>query len=67
MFFLMLGINRGKVSAADDIITVQVPLQYGQSEARTMLNMINDFRTGDDAWITIQTIQQRFPAKDLAN
>lgn len=31
-------------------ISVNVKAVYGQTEARTMLKMINDFRTGPDAW-----------------
>ncbi|MCQ2443764.1 MAG: CAP domain-containing protein, partial [Oscillospiraceae bacterium] len=30
--------------------TVIVTAKYGQTEARKMLQMINDFRTGNDAW-----------------
>ncbi len=28
----------------------QVPVTYGQTEARKMIDMINGFRTGSDAW-----------------
>lgn len=38
------------VYAAPDEITIQLDVTYGQSEARKMLDMINNFRTGDDAW-----------------
>ena len=31
-------------------VTVQAEVKYGQTEARTMLDMINSFRTGSDAW-----------------
>ncbi len=30
--------------------TVKVTGKFGQTNARTMLDMINEFRTGDDAW-----------------
>ncbi|MDO4942943.1 MAG: CAP domain-containing protein [Lachnospiraceae bacterium] len=30
--------------------TVRIDVTYGQTEARTMLDMVNEFRTGDDAW-----------------
>jgi hypothetical protein len=33
-----------------DTVTVQVTGKYGQTEARTMLDMVNNFRTGSDAW-----------------
>lgn len=35
---------------AADTVTVGVTGTYGQSEARSMLAMINEFRTGKDAW-----------------
>lgn len=35
---------------AADMITLPFTVQYGQSEARTMLDMINNFRTGGKAW-----------------
>ena len=38
------------VSAADaEGNTQEITVTYGQTEARTMFEMINDFRTGDDA------------------
>lgn len=37
-------------AAGSDVRTVGIDVTYGQSEARTMLDMINEFRTGDDAW-----------------
>ena len=33
-----------------DILSVDVEGKYGQSEGRKMFDMINEFRTGDDAW-----------------
>lgn len=38
-----------KVQAAD-IHTVPITTQYWQSEARKQLDMVNEFRTGDEAW-----------------
>ncbi len=38
-----------KVHAAD-IITVPITGRYRQTESRAMLDMINQFRTGSDAW-----------------
>lgn len=35
---------------AAQTLTVPVSVKYGQSDARSMLKMINDFRTGSDAW-----------------
>lgn len=33
-----------------EIDTVYVNVTYGQTEARSMLDMVNEFRTGDEAW-----------------
>lgn len=38
----------GSKASADS--TIEVTVQYGQTEARTILNMINELRTGNDAW-----------------
>ncbi len=38
------------VSASAASGTVEVPVTYRQTEARSMLSMINEFRTGSDAW-----------------
>ncbi len=37
-------------AADSNLQTVKYYVTYGQADARTMLGMINDFRTGDDAW-----------------
>ena len=37
-----------EAKAADSQFCYDV--KYGQTEARTMLEMINQFRTGDEAW-----------------
>ena len=37
-------------ASAATTYTVPVTVKYGQTEARSMLNMINKFRTGKDAW-----------------
>ena len=46
---LTISANCLPVSAAETI-TLPVTVKYGQSEARTMLDMINEFRTGGSAW-----------------
>ncbi|MCB6994382.1 CAP domain-containing protein [bacterium 210820-DFI.6.37] len=50
-FLLTLAVsaNCGAVFA-EDTLSVNVPVTYGQTEARSMLSMINEFRTGEDAW-----------------
>ncbi len=42
-------------SLAAHITRVSVPVIYGQTEARTMLGAINEFRTGSDAWYWNET------------
>ena len=37
--------------AAEDTVTINVTGTYGQSEARQMLGLINDFRTDGTAWL----------------
>ncbi|MCD7842558.1 MAG: CAP domain-containing protein [Lachnospiraceae bacterium] len=43
------GISLASVSATDTY-SLGVTVTYGQTEARSMLDMINSLRTGDDAW-----------------
>ena len=38
------------VCFAADIFSVEVPVTFQQTKARSMLAMINDFRASDDAW-----------------
>lgn len=38
------------LAAESNTVTVKATVQYGQSEARDMLSMVNDFRTGSEAW-----------------
>ncbi len=45
--FLMIT---GAVSAAADVESYDVEVTYGQTDARSMLAMVNKFRTGSDAW-----------------
>ena len=35
---------------AADTVTISLEVKYGQTEARAMLDMINSFRTGSEAW-----------------
>lgn len=46
---LLLG-SMGNVYAAEEVLTAEVNVTYGQTEARGMLDGINDFRTGSEAW-----------------
>ncbi len=37
-------------SAKAETVNVSIEVQYGQTEARAMIDLINKFRTGSDAW-----------------
>ncbi len=37
-------------AGSDDLLSFTVEATYGQTEARSMLSKINEFRQGDDAW-----------------
>ena len=43
-FFVTIS---NKANAAEEIIPVNISVQYGQTEARTILDMINEMRTSD--------------------
>ena len=47
---IVVGTCTIPVFASDNITNINIEATYGQTEARTMLKMINDWRTGDDAW-----------------
>ena len=51
--------------AAGEICPVQYDVTYGQTEARTMLAMINDFRTGSDAWYWAENDADKIQATGL--
>lgn len=51
VFILVLSIYPLQVQAENaDICTIQFSVKYGQTEARKMLGLINDFRKGSEAW-----------------
>lgn len=47
---LLLGSTTIVTNAADGTVTKTLSVQYGQTEAREMLKMVNDFRTGGENW-----------------
>lgn len=49
--FLLPVSSQTGLAANTDLATVRIDVTYGQTEARTMLDMVNDFRTGNDAWV----------------
>ncbi len=52
-------------ASAEETVPVQVTATYGQTEARKMLSMINDFRTGGNAWCWDQTNENKVPVTNL--
>lgn len=51
ILFVATMLKSESLFAAEDTITVNVTGTYGQSEARQMLDLINDFRTNGNAWV----------------
>lgn len=50
VLFLM-AFHGETVQAASKTATVRLNVTYGQTEARRMLGLLNQFRTGDEAWV----------------
>ena len=51
MVLMLVPMSNVKAAGADEIVTLHLSLDYGQSEARTIFNMINQMRTSStDAW-----------------
>lgn len=65
LLLLAFAMTSGVSSAADGKIQVSMKVQYGQTEARTMLTMINDFRTGSEAWVWDKDDKTQIQHKDL--
>lgn len=52
-------------STSDDIFTTDIEVTYGQTEARSMLERINQLRTGSDAWYWSEDDSQKLPISGL--
>lgn len=48
--FVLLFCIAGLGAFAAETVNVTAEVHYGQTEARSMLAMVNEFRTGSDAW-----------------
>ena len=47
-------------------VSFEYSFQYGQTEARTMLDMVNDFRTGPEAWYWDEDNKTRVDCPNLS-
>ncbi len=47
---LMFPMGNMRADAAENTVNVQVDVEFGQAEAQTVKDMVNDLRTGNDAW-----------------
>ena len=50
LLLLLIPAHTLRAAGTDGITDVEITVQYGQTEARSMLDMINAFRTGPEAW-----------------
>ncbi len=50
VLLLCLEALSGALAEEDAIYTAQITCKFGQTDARKMLDMVNSFRTGKDAW-----------------
>lgn len=50
LLLLLIPAHTLWAAGTDGITDVEITVQYGQTEARSMLDMINAFRTGPEAW-----------------
>lgn len=60
---LCAGIN---VFAQDSTISADIRVTYDQSEARSMFNMVNSFRTGGNAWCWNENNTKKESYKNLS-
>ena len=56
---VLLGFSNFVAVSAADTVTVKFKAKYQQDAARAMLSMINDFRTGNEAWAWDSTNTQK--------
>lgn len=62
---LLTALFLGSLTASAEVSTVKVKGRYGQTEARSMLAMINEFRTGSDAWYWNETNTEKIYERGL--
>lgn len=55
----------GRTTVFADEMQMNISVQYGQTEARKMLQMINDFRTGNESWYWNENNTQKVYVRGL--
>ncbi len=63
--FVFICTNIPAEAAEGETGTANINVKYGQTEARKMLDMVNAFRTGNDAWEWDSDDKTKIPHKDL--
>lgn len=56
----------GAFAASSGTTDITVRVKYGQTEARSMLQLVNAFRTGKDAWYWNEDDKTKTTCKDLS-
>lgn len=64
LFMIVLGVN--VQASISGLTTLNISVKYGQTEARTMLDMINKFRMGNDAWYWDEDNTQKISCQSKA-
>ena len=62
---LLSGNMNLQAQTQEQIINIPFTVTYGQTEARTIADRINEFRTGKDAWYWDETNQNKIRCMDL--
>lgn len=66
VFSILLPCNMTlQAQTQGEVASVPFTVTYGQTEARTIVDMINEFRTGSDAWYWDETDQEKIRCTDL--
>ena len=63
---IVLALLLSSVVQAEETESITIRVQYGQSAARSMLDLINAFRTGSDAWYWNEDNKTKTRADDLS-
>ena len=66
LILISLIIPSSLTASAADIVEISLEVKYGQTEARKMLDMINSFRTGSDAWYWNESNTEKIYKKNLS-